>query len=245
MRPARRVRIKKRTGPGHRKGEKANVTGRRRRTALAGTLALTVIVIVGLMLGGAVVAAKKKKKKKPAGGTVDITKLVGTAIPDVTATTNGVLASTIDVAATKQFRGTRIRDVNVTLTTLGLTGATPADNLEARLTAPDGTTVWLFGDASLIAGVSIGPLTFDDQSLFALGGLPPAPDSTTLVSPYIGSAQPDCFAAHGGCALANMSDRAVTGTWTLRLYDVATTAETSSLVSWRLVVIAGKPFKTK
>lgn len=220
------------------------MTGRRRRTALAGTLALTVIVIVGLVLGGAV-AAKKKKRKKPAGGTVDITKVVGVQIPDATATTNGVLTSTIDVPVTKQFRGTRIRDANVTLTTLGLAGTTPADNLEARLTAPDGTTVWLFGLSSSTTGVSIGPLTFDDQSVFALGGLPPAPDSTTLVSPYIGTAQPDCFAAHGGCALANMDDRTVTGAWTLRVYDALTIGETSSLVSWRLVVVAGKPYKTK
>jgi subtilisin-like proprotein convertase family protein len=203
------------------------------------------MVIAGLTLGGAAMAAKKKKKKAKIGGTVDITQPVNTAIPDATATQFGTLPSTISVA-TKQFRGAKIRDVNVTVTTLGATGATPADNLQFRLTAPDGTTTWLVGNVSgPLAGVNIGPLTFDDEVAANLGGLPPAPDSLTLVSPYIGTAQPHCFSSFGVCTLAAMDDGNVSGTWRLTVQDADTTGETSILASWRLVAVAGKPYKTK
>lgn len=215
---------------------------KRSRVALVGALALVLSVSVGLAVGGS--AAAKKKKKSKVGGIVDITKAVNAPIPNATATTNGLLASTIDVGG-NTFRGTLVRDVNVTIQTLGATGATPADNLEARLTAPNGATTWLFAEDGPLAGISIGPLTLDDESANIYGGLPPAPNATTLVAPYAGIAQPDCAFVRGGCAFSAMDNGAVSGTWTLRVYDVSGIGETSILSSWRLNVVAGKAFQTK
>jgi subtilisin-like proprotein convertase family protein len=218
--------------------EKGQANRSRRPLLLGGVLALALLVVAG-PIGGVATAAKKKKSK--GGGTVDITKVVGAPIPDATVTTNGLLTSTIDVGG-KQFRGTRIRDVNLTLTT---TGSMPdsADDLTARLTAPDGTTVWLLNQT--LVGQSVGPLTLDDESVNRLGGPPPAPNSFTLVSPYAGTAQIFCWITRGPCAFSVMDNHPVTGTWTLRIYDVETIGSTSVLSSWRLNVLAGKPFKTK
>jgi hypothetical protein len=213
---------------------------RKRRFALLGVLALALSVTVGLTAGA---AEAQKKKKKKVGGTADITQTLNAAIPDATATSFGTLQSSITVGG-KKFKKTKIRDVNVTVQTQATGGATPADNLRFRLTAPDGTTTWLVG-AGFLSGTSVGPLTFDDETPVNLGGAPPAPDATTLVAPYNGTAQPHCFSALGGCALGDMDNGSAPGTWTLRVQDLAPGGgETSNLVSWRLVVVAGKKFKT-
>jgi hypothetical protein len=202
---------------------------------VAAVLALS--VTVGLSAG----AAQAKKKKGKTGGTVNIAKTVSAPIPNAGVGTFGVLASTIDVGG-KKFKGTKIRDVNVTVQTLGTTGATPADNLLARLTAPNGATTQLFFG---LTGVSIGPLTLDDESVNYLFTGASAPDSTALVAPYQGTAQPGCLsAALSPCVFSVMDNGGVTGAWTLRVYDTGTAGETSNLVSWKLVVSAGKPYKT-
>ena len=128
---------------------------KRSRLALVGVLALAVSVTVGLTVSGT--AAAKKKKK--AGGTVDITKAVNQQVPDATATTNGVLVSTIDVGG-KKFKGTKVRDVNVTLQATGSAGDA-ADDLTVRLTAPNGATTWLFGNE--LVGQSFGPFAMLDE----------------------------------------------------------------------------------
>jgi len=215
---------------------------RRSRLAVAGVLALS--VTVGLSAG----AAQAKKKKAKIGGTVNVTKTVNAPIgsnpapvPDAGPTTFGVLDSTIKVGG-KKFKGTKIRDVNVTVQTAGTSGASAADNLLARLTAPNGATTQLF---FALAGHSIGPVTLDDESVnFLFPTAPPAPAATALVSPYQGTAQPSCFAVQfSPCVLSAMDNGGVTGTWTLSVYDFSVN-ETSNLVSWQLVVAAGKPYKT-
>jgi hypothetical protein len=209
---------------------------KRMRALLIGTLALS--VTVGLTASTA--EAAKKKKKPKAGGTVDIT-MAGGPIPDATMTTNGKLTSTINVGG-KKFRNTQIRDVNVVVQTLGLAGPDPADDLFGRLTSPNGATTSLFFGLS---GISIGPLALDDETPVTLGGMPPAPDSETLVSPYQGTAQPNSLAGIFTACLCVHDGGPASGTWTLRLYDSGDIGQTSSLVSWRLVSIAGKAFKTK
>jgi subtilisin-like proprotein convertase family protein len=214
----------------------------RRRVAFFGALALALSVGLALILGGPAAAAKKKKKAK-VGGIADITTLVGVQVPDGTATTNGLLPSTATVTG-KQFRNTQVRDVNVTVQTTG-TGASAATDLQARLTAPNGATSWLLPtDGSNLSGTSVGPLTLDDESPNRLGGLPPAPNATTLVAPYFGVAQPNCAFSRGGCTLSALDGGPASGVWTLRFYDTTPT-DTSVLNSWRLVVQAGKPFRTK
>jgi hypothetical protein len=218
----------------------------RSRLALLGILALALSVTAGLTVSGAS-AAKKKKGKT--GGTVNITKTVGAAVPDATANTNGLLASTIDVGG-KKFKGTRIRDVNVTLSTLGSREAPPSSafQLSARVTAPNGATTWLFVPGSL-SGASIANLTLDDQTFVRLTPGTPR-DATELGPPYAGTAQPDVTspgAGQGGVNTFSVMDNGpVTGTWTLRVVDnVAMGPSTSILNSWRIQVVAGKPFQTK
>src|SRR6266511_1025489 len=210
---------------------------KRSRLALVGVLALAVSVTVGLTVSGT--AAAKKKKK--AGGTVDITKAVNQQVPDATATTNGVLVSTIDVGG-KKFKGTKVRDVNVTLQATGSAGDA-ADDLTVRLTAPNGATTWLFGNE--LVGQSFGPLTFDDESVNTIGFDTPSRDSTLLAPPYAGTVQPHCFSAQAGCTLSAMDNGPVSGTWTLRVVDNdSAPALTSILNSWRLTAVAGKAFLT-
>jgi hypothetical protein len=218
----------------------------RRRLALLGVLALALSVTAGLAVGDAS-AAKKKKKKGKAGGTVDITKVVSAPIPDATASIDGVLASTIDVAG-KQFKGTKVRDVNVSVSTTGSTAAGPgsANHLAARLTAPNGATTWLFGAGFTLSGQSILGLTLDDETPNRLTPNPPR-DATEVGPPYFGTAQPDPFTSFGNVSFSAMDNGPASGTWTLRFYDIAAgpPVATSIFNSWRLVVIAGKPFKTK
>jgi len=199
-------------------------------------------------------AAKKKKKKGPATTTVDITKVVAAPVPDATASTDGVLTSTIAVAG-KQLQNRQIRDVNATISTLGstpsgMTTAGSANQLGARLTAPNGATTWLFGPNFVLTGASILNLTLDDESPNRLTGGNPR-DPTELGPPYIGNAQPDPFSAFGNVSFSAMDGGPASGTWTLTVWDgiapapPAVPAATSILSSWRLVMIAGKPFKTK
>jgi hypothetical protein len=204
-------------------------------------LCLAVTVGAGAVAAGAG-AAKKKKAKT--GGVVDITQQVNATIPDATATTNGLVASSIVVGG-KKLKGTRVRDVNLTLQTTG-SNTNAAGQLNARLTSPNGTTTWLFGDsASQIQGASIGPLTLDDETPVNLGGLPPALDTLTLVAPYAGTAQPNCFSSQGACTLSAMDNGPVAGIWTLRVSDSGTFgAATSVLNNWRLTVVAGRAFRT-
>jgi hypothetical protein len=130
----------------------------------------------------------------------------------------------------------------VTLQTTGLS-AQSAGQIDARLTAPNGMTTWLLGNN--LAEQSIGPLTLDDESPNYLGGTA-GRDPTDLVSPYIGTAQPDCFSAPGVCTLWPMDGGPASGTWTLRVYDVDDSAVATSILNfWRLRVVAGRPYKAR
>jgi hypothetical protein len=212
------------------KGELGQMNRRRSRFALIGVLALALCVTVGLSAG---VADAKKKKKKKAGGTADITMVVNGAIPDGTATSDGFLQSTINVGG-KKFKGTRVRDVNVTFTTVGNTAIAAAD-LTAFVTAPDGATSFL---DSGFGGMNIGPVTFDDESNRIIVGGTAADSPFELPQPYVGTVHPD------GPPLAVMDNGPASGVWTLTVLDTATD-DTSTLSSWRLTMVAGKPYQTK
>ena len=139
------------------------------RAAWIGALVLVLSLFFGLSLANLATAKTKKK----GGGTANITKQVNLPVPDATATTNGLLASTIQVRG-KRFKGSVIRDVNVTLQTTGLS-AQSAGQIDVRLTAPNGMTTWLLGNN--LAEQSIGPLTLDDESPNYLGGFGSPPRS--------------------------------------------------------------------
>jgi hypothetical protein len=195
-------------------------------------LAALAVVIVALPAATPAGAAKK------GGGTVNITSTNDEVIPDRGPGPGapwGQLVTTIDVG--KRFKGLRIRDVDVTVETTGA-GVSAAQDLLARLTAPNGATSRLF---QMLIGFSppnnsIGPLTLDDEAPLGIGFLAPI-DAHSLFQPWAGTARPlgNLFVMDGG---------PVTGDWTLRVFDTDDT-DLSVLSSWRLRVTAGKPFVTK
>jgi hypothetical protein len=212
-------------------------------------LAAALVLCLALVLAGPA-AAKKKKKRGPATTPVNVTKAVNLPIPDATpgGTVWGSLTSTIDVTG-KQLNGRVIKDVNVTVQTLGTSGANPSNDLIAMLRAPNGTWITLFtllqsgtGDA----GQSIGPLTLDDEAPFDLGGGNHV-NPNLLYSPWLGTATPgDPFTPLFPIRyyLSELDEGAVSGTWLLRVFDLTNT-ETSNLVSWSINATAGRPFKVK
>lgn len=194
-------------------------------------LAIALLAVVALP---ATADAAKKKRKGPAA--VDITTPVNTAIPDAVPANgpNGLLTSTIQVG--KSFKGKRVRDVNVTVQTTGLTGSVPSNDLVAYLTSPSGATTGLFSRLGLIgSGFSIGPLTLDDESPIGLG-FGDEGDPTSLESPWVGTARPD------EPGLYVLDDSPVRGAWTLRILDTFA-GETSRFDFWRLQVTAGRPYR--
>jgi hypothetical protein len=191
-------------------------------------------LVVCFAVAPAAMAAKKK-----GGGAVNITMPVNLPIPDAApglGGLDGVLNSTIEVGS--KFKGRKVRDVNVTVQTLGVTGTSPVNDLDARLIAPNGAVTFLFTGLAGFGptNLSIGPLTLDDEAALDLGDAAPV-DPTNLYSPWAGTAQPD-----GN--LWPFDNGPVRGTWTLNVYD-ETNGETSNLVSWHLNVVAGRPFQTK
>lgn len=194
-----------------------------------------------LAIAAPAATAKKKGGGKKGGGTVDITMVVNAPIPTLANAQEGILRSVIDVPS--GFKGKRIRDVNVTVHTLGTSGTTPSDDLTGKLTAPNGATSELFDDLDGFGGggeMSIGPLTLDDEALLDLGdGTPDNP--TELFTPWVGTAAPGSLV---GTPLWPLDGGWVTGAWTLTITDDSTSG-TSDLVSWRLTVVAGRPFRTK
>jgi hypothetical protein len=199
--------------------------------------ALTVAVVGLLVASASAVPAAKAKRK--GGGSVEVTQQVNSPIPDGSVNfmgADGVVVSTIDVG--KRLKGKRIRDVNVTFQTIGNTGTDyPLDffDLGFFLVAPNGATTRLL---DWISGGNIGPLTLDDESNKALGGQFPS-NPFQLPSPHIGTARP-------GEPLAVMDGGPVRGRWTLVALDqLANPPAVSTLVSWKLSVVAGKPYRTK
>ena len=202
-------------------------------------LAVTALAALLALGTGSAWAAQKKPK---VGGTVDITQ-TGGPIPNAEGTVAGNFNSTIGVKG-KRFNGTRIRDVNLTFTVTG-SGPNASAQFYATLSSPNGTTISLWPSLSGVSplGNSIGPLTLDDESRVTLVSV--ARDPTTLPAPWQGTAQPDCALLRQGCALSAMDNGPVTGTWLLRAFDIGTSALTNTLDSWRIVVVAGRPFRSK
>jgi hypothetical protein len=208
--------------------------GQRRGTPI-GVLAL--VLLACLALAAPSPAAKKKGK---GAGKVDVTKAVNAPVPDAAAGVgglDGVLRSTIQVG--KQFKGKQVRDVNVTVQTLGTSGLNSAEDLTVKLTGPNGATVNLFGGLEGFnpTNPSIGPLTLDDEAFLSLGFETPT-NPNLLYQPWTGAAEP-LFGM-----LISLDGGPVRGTWTLTVLDQVN-GGTSNLASWRLNVIGGRPFLTE
>jgi subtilisin-like proprotein convertase family protein len=208
------------------------IAGANNRRLTLASLALALILLVA-----AAPATAAKKKKGP--GTFTATKAVNLPVPDAgpgPTGANGLLTSTI--TAGKPFKGRQIRDVDVTVQTTGI-GMDSVSDLDVRLTAPNGATVFLVG--LLFPGNALGPLTLDDDTNVTLGsmfGPFQLRDPRDLYAPWAGTAQPQ------GYQLAYMDGGPVRGNWMLSVSDLNNT-DTNTLVSWGLKVVAGRPFRTK
>jgi hypothetical protein len=211
------------------------------------TAALIVCAVLGPTAGTAL--AKNGKK---GGGTVNITQAVNAPITDaVPPNQRRVTEFTANVG--KKFKGRRIRDVDATLQIAGTNVPPPAfgddsvNDLGARLTAPNGATVWIFGTFAL-SGNLIGPLTFDDEtSVVRMSSGTPNGDPTLLFSPYLGRVQPNGpFTSDNGSLqpLSIMDDGPARGTWRLTMIDYFP-GNSNTLVSWGITVRTGKPYLTK
>jgi hypothetical protein len=196
----------------------------------------TATLVVAIAAAVAVPAAHAAKGKST---RFEATKEVNALIPD-RAGPNGLVGSlTSTIEAPKRTKGKQIRDVNVTVRTLGATGAQPGEDLTALLSAPDGTTAFLFQNLEGFTGapsVSIGPITLDDEASFLIGQGEPV-NATRAYVPWAARLKPEAplFPMDGGRAR---------GAWTLRMLD-AFTGSTSVLASWSLEVTAGRPFRTR
>src|SRR5882757_7013901 len=113
---------------------------RQSRAGVFAIVLLALAVTLGLVTGSA--GAKNAKKK---GGTATVTVSGNQAIPAAASpVTQGLLNSTAVV--NKKFKGREIDDVNVTLLATASGAGSSINSLNARLTAPNGNTVFLFSD---------------------------------------------------------------------------------------------------
>ena len=220
---------------------------RRHLLILLAAAGLLACMLLGLTAGAA--AAKKGKKS---AGTLNLTQTVNApitdAVPGMTLDTRGITNFTAVVG--KKFKGLRIRDVDATLQITGTPdtpGGSSVNDLGARLTAPNGATVWLFG-ANSLTGNQIGPLTFDDETTaIRMSNGDPNGDPTLLFAPYVGRVQPNgpFTSVNGSLQPLNvMDDGPVKGTWNLTMIDYFN-GGSNTLVSWGLKVQTGKPYLTK
>jgi subtilisin-like proprotein convertase family protein len=195
----------------------------------------------GLSITPAQPATKSKKKK---GGV-----FTGSASPnapvldDAAAGASTPVVSTINVG--KKFKNGVIGDVNVTgITTTGANNDAP-DDLEVKLTAPNGTTVRLIGSNNIADNFqNLGPLTLDDDTATATCAVaaPPCPNPLqSLNAPHAGTANLVELGGGGSGPLSAFDGGPMRGTWTLTVWDEADAGQSSTFNSWGLKVTAAKP----
>jgi hypothetical protein len=205
-----------------------------RRRGMSVFVALALVASLVLAVGGP--AAAKKKHRK--GGPAVVTKPVSAAIPDATGVPPNVRWGQLrsDIAIGKKFKGKTIGDVNVTIQTTGA-GPNAAEDLEMRLTAPNGATTDVLPN---LFGRSVGPLTLDDDTPVRTCGQPtPCADPLrSLNPPYAGTARSGGF-------LSILDSGPIMGTWRLSAFDTQPfdPQSASTLVSWTLTVTPARPVK--
>jgi len=217
---------------------RADIATRRRTATIVGILALAACTVFALVLGS---TADAKKKKAPT--VFQRTLQPNAGIPDDSASGGSTpLDSTVTVG--KKFKGKQVGDVNVTgITTTG-SAAGAARDLRMRIIAPSGRSVRLLGFS--IGDQSIGPLTFDDDTVVSLcdATTPPCqygPD--TLNRPFAGTTNLQFMGAAGTGPLSHLDGLPMRGTWTFEIWDQGQVGKTSTLNSWGLQITAARPVK--
>jgi hypothetical protein len=203
---------------------------KRSRLALVVFLALA-LSVTGCLVSGSVAAAKKTRKK--GGNIATVGKAVNTPIPDTPPgpiAYYGRLDTTLHVG--KRFKGRKVSNLDVTFQTTG-DSADAAVDLDIRLSAPNGRTIWLEPDNGAYAdGQSIGPLTLTRNSNVGLCNSATPPCTApfpTLNRPFGGTAGDSHLAIYKGVPMM--------GDWLFTVYDAENT-RTSVLNSVKLTITA-------
>lgn len=195
--------------------------------------ALALVFTLALFAGSA-------EAKKKGASTFEESVVVNAPIPD-DAAAGPSTPLTSEIKVPKRFKGKVVGDLNVTgIQTTGL-GPTAAQDMTFKLTAPNGRTMQLVDN---FAGVSIGPLTIDDDTRLAICTSAPLncsdPDQT-LGRPFAGTASMLGMSNGGLGPLSSFNGIRMRGTWTLTVYDRFNAGQTSVLNGWGLKIRAAKP----
>lgn len=181
-------------------------------------------------------------KKKAFSGTAN----PNAAVPDDAATGPSTpITSTITVP--KSFKGRVVGDLNVTgIRTTG-SGVDAPDDLEFRLTAPNGTAIRLLAAGSVGDDfVSLGPVSFDDDTPTSICSANPPPCENPLESlngPHAGTANLLFLGTGGTGPLSSFNGLKMNGTWTLTVWDEVDAGTTSVLNGWGLKITPAQPVR--
>lgn len=211
------------------------------RGSFSGLLALGLCFALVVGLTGGADAAKKKGK----GGKAKVfAKQVTPNAPIPEGAAAGGVSTPVDSTITvpKKFKGLNVGDVNVTgiQTTGSASGA--ANDLIARLTAPNGRTLVLF---NLKGDQSLGPWTLDDDTKteicdVAVGTVCANP-LQLLYRPFAGTSNLARTDNPSWLPLAMLNGVPMRGTWTFRIVDLTNAGGTTSVLnSWGLRITPAK-----
>ncbi len=196
------------------------------RLALLGVLALALSVTVGLV-SGSVADAKKGKKKKKGGNSITLTSSTPVAIPAGDGTNQIAGAVTVPFTVGKKGKGKVVSSDSLTATYQASDPAGGLDDLDLKVIAPNGRTVFLdnpafdFGDPDI---TGIGPLTQTPDSPVGICEANPSPPppgcpggspDNSLGAPWAGT--------EGNVSLAFFSGVPARGTWQFRVLNFSTT----------------------
>jgi hypothetical protein len=216
------------------------------RGSLQGRRATAVALVFMLVLAGtACLAGGANAAKKGKGGKAKVfaqQKAVNIPLPEGPAGGAPGTAVRSTITVPKKFKGLTVADVNVTgIKTTG-SAAGAANDLNARLTAPNGRTILLFnakGDQSL------GPWTLDDDTKVAicdvLAGLSCPDPLQSLYRPFAGTSNLTNTNSPFWLPLATLNGVSMKGNWTFTIADVVSAGATTSVLnSWGLRITPAK-----
>ena len=208
------------------------------RTRLTRVAAVALVSTLAGSVGLAAPALAGKQGKHGKRGSLKTRTLisgpVNLPIPDDPDGSSGAGAGVLQsqIAAGKKLKGLSIDDVNVGMRV----SHGEVSDLRARITAPNGATVYLIlgstGGPSWGTGAGCGGgfLTIDDESSLHVTAEANPVVGYDLAAPYVGSSVPPTK------PLSTLDGGPVRGAWTLTLIDRDTPGQVGTLDCWQLQV---------